>query len=76
QRTLRLILQELRHQRGTQPDDFDYAKTIAIVLQSVTAVCLVGALWMGAGELDLFLRWMGAAVIFQGATISTLLFRR
>ena len=45
---------------------------------SAAALCLLGGLWMGAGDenLGLFLRWMGAALIFQGATLSALLFGR
>lgn len=75
-RTLRLILQELRQQRGSRESDFSSTQMLALLFQVVAVLCLVGGLWMGAGEenLGLFLRWMGAAVIFQGAAISALLF--
>jgi len=75
-RTLRLILQELRQQRGTNQEEFSFSKLIAIVLQTVAVVCLLGALWMGADDTGLFWRWMGAGLIVQGATIATLLFDR
>lgn len=74
-RTLRLILQELRSQRGLG-EEFSYLYVVAIVLQMIAATCLLGALWMGAGDLDLFFRWMGAGLLLQGATIATLLFGR
>ena len=75
-RTLRLILQELRHQRGTHHDQFSYPKMIAIVLQTLAGICLLGALWMGSGDSALFWRWMGAGLLVQGATIAALLFDR
>jgi len=75
-RTLRLILQELRQQRGTHHEQFSYPKLIAIVLQMIAAICLLGGLWMGSGDTDLFWRWMGAGLIMQGATIAMLLFDR
>ena len=73
--TLRLILQELRHQRGTG-DDYSYLTVIAIVLQTIAGVCLLGGLWMGAGDDSLFARWMGAGLLIQLATIAVLLFGR
>ncbi|MFA9477317.1 HAD-IIIA family hydrolase [Phycisphaerales bacterium AB-hyl4] len=73
--TLRQILHELRHQRG-EGQTFSYPIVLAIILQMVAGVCLLGGLWMGAGDNDLFQRWIAAALIFQGATIATLLFPR
>ncbi|MEX0652838.1 MAG: HAD-IIIA family hydrolase [Phycisphaeraceae bacterium] len=73
--TLRQILHELRHQRDAS-HGFSYATVLAIVLQMVAGVCLLGGLWMGAGDTDLFFRWIGAGIIVQGATIATLLFPR
>lgn len=74
-KTLRLILQELRSQRG-MTGEFSYHTVLAIVLQMVAGLCLLGALWMGAGDDGLFMRWMGAGLLMQGATIAALLFGR
>ncbi|MCC6682771.1 MAG: HAD family hydrolase [Phycisphaeraceae bacterium] len=73
-RLLRLILQELRAQRGSSDGEFNYLSITAIVLQLVAGVCLLGGLWMGAGDYDLFMRWMLSGLIVQGATIALLLF--
>ncbi len=73
-RVLRLILQELRAQRGSSDGEFNYLSITAIVLQLVAAVCLLGGLWMGAKDFDLFMRWMLSGLIVQGATIALLLF--
>lgn len=73
--TLRQILQELRNQRAVD-GDFSYQDTIAIVLQMLAAVCLLGALWMGSGNLDLFVRWIAVGLAIQLATIAMLMFRR
>ncbi|MEX0885174.1 MAG: HAD family hydrolase [Phycisphaeraceae bacterium] len=75
ERTLHQILQELRHQRGVEKD-LSYGFMLAIVLQTVAGLCLLGALWMGADDADLFWRWLGAGLIVQGATIASLLFAR
>lgn len=72
---LRQILQELRLQRAARAD-FSYLTVLAIVLQMIAIVCLLGALWMGAGDLAQYIRWLGAGLILQLATITTLLFRR
>ena len=69
------MLQELRHQRGVTKD-LSYGFMLAIVLQSVAGLCLLGALWMGASDDGLFLRWLGAGLMVQGATIAALLFVR
>lgn len=75
EKTLTLILQELRSQRG-HGSDFSYLTVVAIVLQMLAAVCLLGGLWMGAHDAGLFFRWLGTALIAQLATIAMLLFSR
>ena len=72
---LRQILQELRNQRGLE-SEFSYHQMIAIVLQMIAAVSLLGALWMGASNIDIFVRWLGVALGIQLATIAMLLFRK
>ena len=74
--TLRLMLQELRGQRGSGGDDFSYLYVVAIVLQMVAGLCLVGGLWMGAGDDGLFVRWIGAGIMVQLATIAALMFSK
>lgn len=74
--TLRLMLQEMRAQRGTAGGEFSYLYVLAIVLQLIAAVCLLGGLWMGAADPDLFQRWIAAGLLAQLATISMLLFAR
>src|SRR5690606_27096636 len=46
---LRQILQELRNQHAARTA-FNVAQIIAIVLQIIAAVCLVGGLWMGSDD--------------------------
>ena len=72
---LRQILQELRNQRAAA-SEFSPLKIFAIVLQMVAAMCLVGGLWMGAADADLFWRWVVSGLLIQGATIATLMFAR
>lgn len=72
---LKMILTELRNQRG-QGEEFSYLTLIAIVLQTLAVVCLLGGLWMGAGDDGLFLRWLAAGLIAQLATIAILLFAK
>jgi D,D-heptose 1,7-bisphosphate phosphatase len=73
--TLRLVLQELRNQRGAH-GDFSYLYVLAIVLQMIAAVCLLGGLWMGSGDDFYFLRWIATGLMLQLATIAALLFER
>jgi len=73
-KTLKQILQELRNQRVSGQGDFSYLTVIAIVMQMVVGVCLLGGLWMGAGDFELFMRWVLSGLIVQGATIVLLLF--
>lgn len=73
EKTLRMILQELRSQRGSS-GEFSYLTIIAVVLQLIAIVCLLGALWMGGAELSLFLRWLGVALMAQLGVIATLMF--
>ena len=74
---LRLILSELRTQRGTS-GEAAYHGIVAIVLQSVAVLCLLGGLWMGGGDggTALFWRWLGVALIVQLGAITALLFAR
>jgi hypothetical protein len=73
--TLRQILQELRSQRS-ETDDFSYLRVVAIVLQVIAIVCLLGGLWLGMDDINTFLRWGGAALCVQLAVIATLMFDR
>lgn len=74
-KTLRLILNELRMQRGTSGEVPQLAFA-AIVIQAVVFICLLGALWMGSGQGGdiAFLRWISVAILLQLAVIATLLF--
>jgi len=72
---LKMILNELRNQRG-HGEEFSYLTLIAIVLQTLAVVCLLGGLWMGTADDGLFLRWIAAALIAQLATIAMLLFAK
>ncbi|MEM9882654.1 MAG: HAD family hydrolase [Planctomycetota bacterium] len=76
-KTMRLVLQELRMQRGSS-GEVPQLGIVALALQALAAICLLGALWMGggAGGDGAFLRWMGVAVFLQLAVIATLLFTR
>jgi len=74
-RLLRLILQELRSQRG-QSQEFSFLTLVAVALQLVAVVCLLGGLFMGRGDDGLFLRWLGAGLMIQLMAIATLLYGR
>lgn len=76
-KTMRLVLQELRMQRGTS-GEFHQLGVVAIVIQAVAFICLLGALWMGAGDggAGAYLRWIGVAIVLQLAVIATLLFSK
>ncbi|MEM9914202.1 MAG: HAD-IIIA family hydrolase [Planctomycetota bacterium] len=76
-KTMRLVLQELRMQRGTS-GEFQQLGFVAIVIQAVAFICLLGALWMGGGDggTGAFLRWISVAVVLQLAVIATLLFSK
>lgn len=74
-KVLRQILQELRAQRGESPE-FSSLTVVAMVLQMIAALCLVGGLWMGSADSGLFARWLGAGLLVQLATIALLLFDR
>ena len=75
ERLLKQILAELRAAHG-QRDDVSVWRMAAIVLQALAIVSILSALWLGAGDVELFSRWMAAALIAQGATIAALLFDR
>ena len=69
------ILQELRNQRVvTKP--FSFMVAIALLLQMIAVVCLMGALVMGVSDDSLFLRWIAAGLVVQLATMALLLFDR
>lgn len=74
-KTLRLILKELRTQRGTT-GEFGYLTIIAVVLQLIAIICLLGALWRGGAEIDMFIRWLGVGVMAQLGVIAALMFER
>jgi D-glycero-D-manno-heptose 1,7-bisphosphate phosphatase len=76
-KTARLILQELRTQRGSS-GEFQQLGVVAIVVQAVALLCMLGALWMGGGDGgdSAFFRWIGVAIVLQLAVIATLLFSR
>ncbi len=75
EKTLRLILQELRNQRGLN-DDFSYTKIMAIVLQTVAGACLLAAFWMGSADPTLFMKLICSAIFVQLAVIAALLWDR
>ena len=69
---LRLILHELRAQRGGGAD-FAYTKMIAVILQMLALVCFIVAL-MSGDDTGLFLRLVLSSVMIQLVTIAILLF--
>ncbi len=75
EKTLRLILQELRIQRGTGTD-FSYTRIMAVVLQTIAGACLLGAFWLGSGDEALFVRLIGVAVVTQLSVIAAILWDR
>jgi D-glycero-D-manno-heptose 1,7-bisphosphate phosphatase len=62
ERALRLILQELRQQRGG--DAFSGVHLAGLALQAVAVLLLLGALLLGEDTASL-LRWIGAALVVQ-----------
>ena len=74
-RLLGQILHELRATRGTG-GDASASTIVACVLQALAAVCLLGALWMAAGDDALFQRWALATLFFQGTTVVALMVQR
>jgi len=75
EKLLRMILKELRAQRGVN-QEFSFLTIIAVALQLVGVVCLLGGFFMGSGDDGLFLRWFGAAVTAQLMSIATLMYGR
>lgn len=77
EKSLRLILQELRQQRGVDADHSNL-RLLAMVTQMMALICLLAALWLGAGDeqIDVFIRWIMTAVLAQLATIALILFSR
>ncbi len=76
-RDVRLILKELRMQRGSS-DELPQLNVVAISLQGLTGLCLLGALWLGAGNDNFytFFRWITVTLVLQVAVVATLLFGR
>lgn len=75
EKTLRLILHELRTQRG-QDQEFSFLTIIAVAMQLVAVICLLGGLFMGGGDDGLFLRWLGTGIMAQLTAIAVLLYGR
>lgn len=75
EQSLRQILQELRNHRRVG-QELSYVGVMAIVLQMLAAVCLVGGLLIGRADAEVYYRWLGCGLMFQLATIAMLLFRR
>jgi D-glycero-D-manno-heptose 1,7-bisphosphate phosphatase len=75
EKTLKLILQELRTQRnGAQ--EFSFVTIIAVALQLVAIICLLGGLFMGGADDGLFMRWLGVALMAQLIAIASMLYGR
>ncbi len=75
EKTLRLILQELRSQRG-MGEEFSYAKIFAIVLQTIAGACLLGAFYLGSSDPTTFSRLIESAIFAQLAVVTALLWDR
>ena len=79
ERNVRLILKELRMQRGSS-DELPQLNVVAISLQALVVLCLLGALWMGASNEDegfyTFFRWIMVTLVLQVAVVATQLFGR
>ncbi|MGB0766336.1 MAG: HAD-IIIA family hydrolase [Phycisphaeraceae bacterium] len=74
-KTLRLILHELRAQRGAS-QEFSFLGIVALALQLVAIVCLLGGLFMGGESDGVFLRWLGTGLIAQLTAVTVLLVGR
>ena len=76
-KSLRMILQEMRAQRGSS-GEMHQLSVAAIALQAVAFICMLGALWMGGGDGgdSAFLRWIGVSLVLQLTVIAVLLFSR
>ncbi len=74
EQTLRQILKEVRQLRGV--DEMTSLKMFAVVLQMIAVLCLVGGLWMGAGNIEYFVKWIGVGVMIELGTIVMLLIGR
>lgn len=71
ERLLRQLLQEVRQRR--KGSDVGSLDMFAIGLQAMALVCLLGGLLMND---DVFIRWLGAGIMAQLATIALLQFGR
>ncbi|QDU71743.1 hypothetical protein [Mucisphaera calidilacus] len=71
-RLLKQILSELRSQRsagsGMAP-----LHMVAMILQLVALICLIGGLWMASDNVELFMRWAWSGVMVQLAAVTVLL---
>ncbi|WP_428386291.1 hypothetical protein [Mucisphaera sp.] len=71
-RLLKQILSEIRSHRpvstGIAP-----LHMLAMILQLIAAICLIGGLWMAASDTDLLLRWAFGGIMVQLAAITALL---
>lgn len=71
-RLLKQILSELRSQRvggsGMAP-----LHMMAMILQLVAVICLIGGLWMAADNTELFMRWAWCGLMVQLGVIASLL---
>ncbi|MDX1683087.1 MAG: HAD family hydrolase, partial [Phycisphaeraceae bacterium] len=61
---LRQLLQEVRDQGG-RLNEHTYIDVVAIVLQMVAILCLLGGLVMGQSDTPMFLRWLAAGILVQ-----------
>ena len=75
-RVLQQILQEQRSQRGGE-GQFSLATAMAVALQIIAVACVLGAVFMGGtGPVEMFVRWIGCAILAQLAAITAMLFER
>jgi D-glycero-D-manno-heptose 1,7-bisphosphate phosphatase len=69
------ILQELRNQRQTS-HEFSALSMMAIVLQLLVVVCLLGGLWLGGKDASVFARFLSVGALLQLMVIALQSFRR
>jgi D,D-heptose 1,7-bisphosphate phosphatase len=69
------ILQELRNQRQTSRE-FSALSMMAIVLQLLVVVCLLGGLWLGGKDASVFARFLSVGALLQLMVIALQSFRR
>ena len=69
------ILQELRNQRQTT-QEFSALSMMAIVLQLLVVICLLGGLWLGSKDASVFARFLAVGALLQLMVIALQSFRR